>query len=78
MSLTLSLTLKTTPLIAVVLILNQFNMKTLEYISVDFNSLKSVLSAEKRKAELENAGYNLVDVATTGLNSSLLSYSNKL
>ena len=43
-------------------------------INVDFNNLKSIASADKKKMELENAGYMQVSMTPYGYDKFMLVY----
>lgn len=51
-------------------------MKDVETIVVDWNDLKSIKAGERKKARLENAGYNLV-ATTAGLFISTSTYKKE-
>lgn len=48
-------------------------MKSIETIRIFWNDLKSIKSAERQKAKLENAGYQLIS-AFGGMNESVMIY----
>jgi len=45
----------------------------IKYIKIDFNNIKSIKNAEKKKSLLENKGYSLV-LTKSGFNNVILKY----
>jgi len=52
------------------------HMKRSRLVRVDWNNMKSIKSAEKMKARLENIGYSLTNTVS-GANSAVLVYNKK-
>jgi len=52
------------------------DMKRSRLVRVDWNNMKSIKSAEKMKARLENIGYSLTNTVS-GANSAVLVYNKK-